>query len=462
MDNMENDEMIIDLRVLLWEMLKKWHIILIVGIIGAIAMGALGAVKNMDTTLEDMSIKELQKEMEDTEINTVKNVISLWQQIDEKLGYKEESVYLSVDWTDEDAACIDYMLNSNKDNKYIRQMYISFIEDGELCSRINQEYNEIDVKCLNELIYYRSNNGRANINEDSEENYDKGDDLNRILSVGIIGKDKEQCEKLQGLVAKHIMKYHDEVAAKYEGHAIEEVGSSISKVIDTNLANTQSTWESQLNTLYTQYQQLYTNLSEQQLALYDKMLDTGKEDEEVESGIINKKYILIGGVLGVFMVAAVIILLSIVKDKVYVQRQITDRIPVRVFGTYGKNNSRFAKSILGDTGRDSEQDFDVMISKIKLYCSQSEIANLYLQDNTVSTNGKDKYKKILDSLTHIGVQCKSVDFTNASDINEEITSSESSVVVVEELGERKSKEVSKNLKELQEMYVMVGGIICVE
>lgn len=460
MDYMENDEMVIDLRVLFWELLKKWKIILIVGIIGAIALGAYGAVKNMDTTLEDMSIKELKKKMEDTDINTVKHAVSLWEQMDEKLKYKEESVYLSIDWTNEDLAHIDYMFNANKDNKYIRQLYISFIEDGELCYRINQEYNEIDVKSLNQLIYYQANNGRVNIGEDSEKNYDKGDDLNRMLSIGIIGKDKKQCEKLLELVEKHMMQYYEEVAAKYEGHTIEELGSSITKVMDTGLASAHSDWETQLNTLYTQYQQLYTSLDEMQLALYDKMIDADKEEED--ESIISKKYILLGGVLGVFVVAAIIVLLSIIRDKVYVQRQITDRIPIRVFGTYGKNNSKFAKSILGDTGTDSEQDFDVMISKIKLYCSQNDVTNLYLQDNTISTNGKDKYKKVFDSLTHIGVPCKNVDFANASDINGDITGAGSCVIVVEELGERKAKEISNNLKELREMFVMVGGIVCVE
>ena len=204
---MENDEVIIDLRVLIWEVLRKWHIIALVCVISAVLFGAFSVYRN-NVANKEVPIEELYEELEPAEITKVHNLVSVQDRIDEKAEYAEESIYMSMNPNDVYATRIDFMFNKNPDNKYIRQMYMSYMFDGELYNEMAKQYSgKIEVKYISELIGYMSNDGRTNINDDSEENYEQGNDLNRLISVRIIGETEEQCLELQSLFSKNVKLY---------------------------------------------------------------------------------------------------------------------------------------------------------------------------------------------------------------------------------------------------------------
>ena len=134
---MENDEVIIDLRVLMWEILRKWHIVLISCIVFAVLAGAFGMHKHKKENAE-VSVEDLSKGLTPAEITKVNNLVSVQKRINEKTEYEKESVYMSLNPYDVDMARTDFMLNKNIDNKYIRQMYVAYMFDGGL-------FNEIEI-----------------------------------------------------------------------------------------------------------------------------------------------------------------------------------------------------------------------------------------------------------------------------------------------------------------------------
>ena len=335
---MENDEVIIDLRVLMWEILRKWHIVLISCIVFAVLAGAFGMHKHKKENAE-VSVEDLSKGLTPAEITKVNNLVSVQKRINEKTEYEKESVYMSLNPYDVDMARTDFMLNKNIDNKYIRQMYVAYMFDGGLFNEIAEEYpGDIDAENLAELIGFVNVGGRVNLNDDSEANFEKGDDLNRILSVRIYGKDKAQCEELQALVVKHVKLYEKEVQKKYNSHSLEEISSSVYKTVDTGMASVKSTYDAQIVALYNEYQVLYNALTETQTALFEKITSTdaeiaengtaGSEPETEETGTgsgISLKYIIVGILAGGFISVVAIVLLTMSNGRIFVQRQITDK-----------------------------------------------------------------------------------------------------------------------------------------
>lgn len=469
---MENDEVVIDLRVLMWEILRKWHIVLISCIVFAVLAGAFGMHKHKTENAE-VSVEDLSKGLKPAEITKVNNLVSVQKRIDEKTEYEKNSIYMSLDPYNVDIARTDFMLNKNADNKYIRQMYVAYMFDGELFNNIAEEYSgDIDAENLAELIGFVTVGGRANLNDDSEANFEKGDDLNRILSVRIYGKDKAQCEELQSLLVKNVKLYEKEVQKKYSNHSLEEISSSVYKTVDTGIASVKSTYDAQIVALYNEYQVLYNALSEAQIALFDKITSTdaeaaedgaaGNETEEDDTGSgISLKYIIVGILAGGFISVVAIVLLTMFNGKIFVQRQITDKGLSRVFGTFGKNKNNIASLVLGDIGTDKTSQLDIIVAKVSVYCKKNGFNEITVIDNCTTETGKSRMKQVTDAIQKSGINCNKVTLAEGDSKYTELCD-KNNVVIIEELGKGTLKALEYMFMQLKDLESKVCGVICVQ
>lgn len=463
---MDNDEVVIDLRVLLWEILRKWQIILIACIVFAAAFGALGAYKYSSSNVE-VPIEDLYDELEPFEVAKVENLVAHQSIIDDKTEYMENSIYLSLDPNNVNVARIDFMLNHNINNKYIRQMYMSFMFDGDMYKKVAAEFSEhVDAKYLIELISYMANNGRTNVNEDSEINYEKGDDLNRLISVKIIAKNKKQSEELQALIVKNVEEYSIEVQKEYEGHSIKKILSSTYQTTDNGVLSAKAANNSQIMDLYNQQKNVYDTLDETQVALYDQLIrqvEGHEEDErEQKSGLRTVlKYIIIGILFGGFIVVAAVAVLTMFNGKIFVQRQITNVGLARVFGTFGQNKSKLARLILGDIGNDKPGSLDIIVAKINTYCNNNNITSLNIINNCVTKSGQSQMGLVIGAVEKSGIKCNQIALSEGGQKYTELCN-KNNIVVIEELGRGTLKELEYMFTQLKDLGSEASGVICVQ
>ncbi len=467
---MENDEVVIDLRVLMWEVLRKWHIILVVCVIFAIASAMFGIHRNKAQSVE-VSPENLYEQLKPAEIVKVNNLVSIQKRIDEKTEYEKNSIYMSLNAYDVDVARTDFILSDNPDNKYIRQMYTTYMFEGGLYNNIIKEYSDdISLENLSELIKIMISDRKVNVNEDSEENYYKGNDLNRVISVRILGRDKKQCQELQSLVIKNVKQYEKSVQSKYNNHSINEVSSNVYKAVDTDIASAKSTYDSQMYSLYNEYQSLYNALSDTQISLFDKLINE-EEDEDVTeekteavqpaSGGISLKYVIVGILAGGFLSVVVVVLLTMFNGKIFVQRQITDRGLARVFGTFGKNKNNIASVVLGDVGTDKTSQLDIIVAKVDVFCKKNDISELVIIDNCTTETGKSRMKSVVDTIQKSGIDCKKVTLSEGDSKYTELCD-KNNIVVIEELGKGTLKALEYMFIQLKDLESKVCGVICVQ
>ena len=467
---MENDEVVIDLRVLMWEILRKWHIILVVCIIFAIASAMFGIHRNKAQSVE-VSPENLYEQLKPAEIVKVNNLVSIQKRIDEKTEYEKNSIYMSLNAYDVDVARTDFILSDNPDNKYIRQMYTTYMFEGGLYNDIIKEYSDdISLENLSELVKITLSERKVNVNEDSEENYYKGNDLNRVISVRILGRDKKQCHELQSLVIKNVKQYEKNVQSKYNNHSIKEVSSNVYKAVDTDIASVKSTYDSQMYSLYNEYQSLYNALSDIQISLFDKLINE-EEDEDVTeekpeavqpaSGGISLKYVIVGILAGGFMSVVVVVLLTMFNGKIFVQRQTTDRGLARVFGTFGKNKNNIASVVLGDVGTDKTSQLDIIVAKVDVFCKKNDITELVIIDNCTTETGKSRMKSVVDTIQKSGIDCKKVTLSEGDSKYTELCD-KNNIVVIEELGKGTLKALEYMFIQLKDLESKVCGVICVQ
>ena len=469
-ETMENDEVVIDLRVLMWEILRKWHIILVVCIIFAIASAMFGIHRNKAQSVE-VSPENLYEQLKPAEIVKVNNLVSIQKRIDEKTEYEKNSIYMSLNAYDVDVARTDFILSDNPDNKYIRQMYTTYMFEGGLYNDIIKEYSDdISLENLSELVKITLSERKVNVNEDSEENYYKGNDLNRVISVRILGRDKKQCQELQSLVIKNVKQYEKNVQSKYNNHSIKEVSSNVYKAVDTDIASVKSTYDSQMYSLYNEYQSLYNALSDIQISLFDKLINE-EEDEDVTeekpeavqpaSGGISLKYVIVGILAGGFLSVVVVVLLTMFNGKIFVQRQITDRGLARVFGTFGKNKNNIASVVLGDVGTDKTSQLDIIVAKVDVFCKKNDITERVIIDNCTTETGKSRMKSVVDTIQKSGIDCKKVTLSEGDSKYTELCD-KNNIVVIEELGKGTLKALEYMFIQLKDLESKVCGVICVQ
>lgn len=467
-ETMENDEVVIDLRVLMWEILRKWHIILVVCVIFAVASGMFGIHKNKAQSVEILP-EDLYEQLKPAEIVKVNNLVAIQRRIDEKAEYEKNSIYMSLNAYDVDVARTDFILSDNPDNKYIRQMYTTFMFEGGLYNNIIKEYKgDVSLENLSELIKIILSDRKVNVNEDSEENYYKGNDLNRIISVRILGKDKKQCQELQSLVIKNVKQYEKSVQSKYNNHSIEEVSSNVYKAVDIDIASAKSTYDSQMYSLYNEYQSIYNALSDTQISLFDKLLsedeDIIEEKEETAqpvSGKISLKYVIVGILAGGFLSVVAIVLITMFNGRIFVQRQITDRGLARVFGTFGKNKNNIASIVLGDVGTDKTSQLDIIVAKVNVYCKKNDVSELVIIDNCTTETGKSRMKNVVDTIQKSGINCKKVTLSEGDSKYTELCD-KNNIVVIEELGKGTLKSLEYMFTQLKDLESKVCGVICVQ
>lgn len=463
---MDNDEVVIDLRVLLWEILRKWQIILIACIVFAAVFGALGSYKHKSSQKE-VPVETLYKSLDPDERAKVENLVAHQGIIDDKTEYMENSIYLSMDPNNVNVARIDFMLDHNTNNKYIRQMYMSFMFDGDMYKKVAAEFSgQVEAKYLVELISYMDNRTRTNVTEDSENNYDRGDDLNRIISVKIIGKNKEQTQELQDLIVKNVEEFSKEVQKEYEGHSIRKILSSTYQTTDNNVLSAKTSNNTQIMDLYNQHKAVYDTLDETQVALYKQLVDQmegHEDDEEVEQSGLGTvlKYIIIGILFGGFVVVAAVVVLTMFNGKIFVQRQITSAGLARVFGTFGQNKNKLARLILGDVGSDKPVSLDIIIAKINTYCNNNNIASLTIINNCATETGKSQMELAIRAIEKSGIKCNEVALSDGGQKYTELCN-KNNIVIIEELGKGTLKELEYMFTQLKDLGSETSGVICVQ
>lgn len=178
------------------------------------------------------------------------------------------------------------------------------------------------------------------------------------------------------IIFQNVELYVKEVQKKYNNHSVEQTLSKAYHTTDGGVSSAKSSYDSQIIALYNEYQTLYNTLDEDQIALYDELVNPEKIGKEKKEEGLSLKYVAIGILFGGFIAVVVIVLLTMSNGKIFVQRQITNRELARVFGTYGRNKNNTARLILGDIGTDKPSQLDIIVAKVSVYCKRKGLLSL--------------------------------------------------------------------------------------
>lgn len=301
----------IDLIQLIKTMLKKFWIMAVAGVVGAVLLGAYKVVPmiqnlNNPEKLEEQeedyqdSLREYEKQQERLE----KEIDNLNTSIERQEEYNEKSVLMQINPFDVQVGAVQYyvdtdyqiILESSYQNPDITNSvlnaYASMATNGTMFNYLQKNMKEeMELRYLQELL---------NVVVDYN---------NRMINIRVIHSDDKACKELLQLVEKCFTGYQATVSENVGSHEMQKVTESFYSTVELNYENTQK------NNIEA-VEKLADSLEDKEKELKD--LEEPKKNENSVTGVIKRaiKYILMGGILGGFAAAAVIFFLIILDTTV--------------------------------------------------------------------------------------------------------------------------------------------------
>ena len=328
----ENYEQEIDLKWLLYRVLRGWRPIVVWAIVIAIVMGAgslgLYGLKCLDP--EYLSKAELAYERAyaswvATGENFQQQMANIEEAKQEQEEYNEKSILMKIDplrdfhasfemYVYYDYQIMPDMAYQNVDlSDRILKAYATYMSNGELYQRIidNVSY-EIERRYLGEIL-------GASVDYGSN-----------MISVSVRHENAEKCQEILAIVEAALKEKYTDIAATIAEHTLTTTNSAAYEAVNLSLQETQKA-----------NRQAVTNLDismqDTARAYEEWLLDKeGAEPtpeytlfEQIKNAI---KMFIIGGVVGAVVVAVVIAFMALMSGKLLNPEDLKSRFGLRVIG----------------------------------------------------------------------------------------------------------------------------------
>ncbi len=301
----------IDLIQLIKAMLKKLWIMVLAGIVGAVLLGAyklIPMIRNLNNP-EALAKQEeaYQDNMDTYEKNLAqieKEIENLNTSIERQEEYNEESVLMQINPYDKAVGTVQYYIDTNYQiileyiyqnpdiTKSVLNAYASIAQNGTMYQYLQDNMKEqMDIRYLQEIV-------KVNV-----------DYTNYMINVSVYHKSEEECEELLRLVKKCFNSYQKTVEEHIGSHDMQMVTESSYITVDLTLEETQKTNRNKVDSLLESLEKKQKEKEELKEPAKNAVSMTGV----IKSGV---KYILVGGILGGFLAAAVIFFMILIDTTI--------------------------------------------------------------------------------------------------------------------------------------------------
>lgn len=289
----------------------------------------------------------------------------------------------------------DYIINYTKDSERdytpeLVSVYREYINSLEMTGKIIEELSlPISQKDFLELI---------SVSVPTEE-----ENVSVIFTISY--PDEKELTKIADAV-KSLMEQKSSELQKMGSHTLQLIRESQGVVVDTALADRKNTFSNNITTLETQLKGLKSNMSTEQISLFDAEVSKmrGENLGEVEPGF-GIVYAILGGILGAFLVCVWIVCKMIFAAKLQLSEEVSSLYGIRLLGEIQTESmkkgflSGIDGFILGLKNRgkkkiSQEQQIKVIATSVSLFCRQQGVDSIYITGSEYEKADKAVLEKL--------------------------------------------------------------------
>ena len=491
---MNTEEREISLIDLLIYVAKGWKSIIACMLVMAVVVGGVQYVRevqnvkayesSLPTTQEEekeqavSTLEQLRESMTDQEILAVTKLVRLEKEHAMQTEYNKESLLMNMNPYDVSIARIKYAVDTNYVTNYVGvthkdmtddivDAYINQLEDSEWRKEALKEAGvEAEVQYFSELISFG----------------DYGDSF----LITIKHSDEKELRKMLPVLKNAIETAKVQIREVYGNHALDLVNESVEVTVDSDIYNLQ---QNRKNTLLSYENNIiaYKNaFNDNQKSLYAGEILVNEEQVAAEEKAaadaaaaalaaapptpqIRVKYLVLGAVLGAFLVCMVRAMAYILSGKLKAEDNVNAYLGVTSLGLIMEDKA-VAKGVVGkiDSWLDSlakrnlgnltkEQQLKMVVSNILLYCEKGNMKEIYLNSSVNCL--EEKAGELLQMLTERGITVKD-GFSILQDASamEEMSKADG-VVFLEQAGKSRYEDLEREVKLCREHEKTVIGLV---
>lgn len=429
-----SNEIILDVKDLLYKVLVRWRSILVALLIGMITLNLVGIMRsykassangenNIVSVVAEKKAALNKNEAENTE-QAYKNYLSLMEKVNSIQEYMSHSVKFQLNANHVPVLTMEYLV-TNQDGKsvYVKESLKEAISSSELSQEILKELKwNCDVSYVGELISTIDNESEKSYQDSLRDMYYSDNDeakKNTIFKVSIMATSQEECDTIAKLVDENIQKSIQSLNI-YGQSTIAQVGTNYEETVCQNLFSDQQTKISNLASIQSSITALKNSLTVNQQEYYEALIDEGTRDEddtkeEVQNPsltiqYINKKYIVLGGLLGIFLCVCFWTAKYCFGKCIHTSKDATMDCKIPMIGEVHMKSAdtkrlgwridrRLTKIfITGKNNETYEQRIELMASDLKVRIEKQKLNVLYLTSSSVSENIVQLQKDVSSAL----------------------------------------------------------------
>ena len=403
---MENQtyEQEVDLKDLILAILRRWRSIIVVGILMAVVMGGYAAVSGSragegesedgQQTYEDaLALYESEKTGLEMEIE------NLEMTLEGLSAYQENSLLMKISPYNKPVASAEVYIDA-ADSQVMRSLakaYTAVLKNENTLEKLYQIL-PLEDQYLLELFSVDSYlQGMVTVEYAADSSTVTstyyGEDIN-MLSIKATAGDQETAGLLLEALLGEMESSEGKLAASIGPHTLNVVDEGISAVVDMELAKKQQDNRDSRS-------QLTTALENSQTA-YDEL----EEPAVPSAGGVSMgrvlKYVVLGGAVGVFLMAFAYCVVYLMSDKIHSEKDLKSRFGIKILGVMpgsgvGKHTFFIDQWLYRLEGRNCsgqmEPAYDLAAANLKNYAGEAK--NLLL----TGTVGEEQMKELAQSLS---------------------------------------------------------------
>lgn len=462
MEPNNNYEQEIDLKDLMFAVLRRWRPIIIIAVVFAVLLGGLKTVKGINQLSDEEYVKKNQdtykmnmEQYTSTKDRLEKEIQNLQDNIESQKEYKEQSILMNINPYDEyvetatfyistDYSIMPGMVYQNPNTATsILKAYMSIAQNGEMYNYVLGKMNsKMGIRYLKELVKI-------------VPDYD-----NNMLDITVIGDTRKTASDVMGYIKDSIASSQENITKAIGEHENNLVDESQFVTVDLELDKTQTEFAANTDQLDISLKEKTKELSE---------LEEPKNSLLSKSSVLKSaiKYAVLGGVLGAFMVVFFLCVAFLMSDKLVSEKELKRRYGIMVLGVFSKHNKKRAFAFIdrwldkleGTSAREMEDSrtFEVVAANAINYIEQDSIRDVIL----VGTVENEKLEQVH---TGLAAMLGSVELTVGGNLGKDASAikkaaSCDAVVIVEQRGNSMFSGIEQELDLVRSLGKKVIGCI---
>lgn len=455
----------ISLEQLIWKMIMGWRVWLILGVLFAVIvpgvqyMRSERAYQGKIKSPTQIEVEQAAKLLTQEEKVDVENVFKIQKRKKKARTYIKKSILMQLDPYKVDELLLTYSVKGTKNDPMIADALTAYviaeldktqIFDG-IIENENPEY-------MDELVSaYKYSGDSAKV---------------KTVEIRVYGRNQEELKEIDGRMQAAMEKKIRELEQTESGAKIILLSTGIKTVVDGEIYDRQQGMQDRYDAETRRITELTANFSEQQKTYLTGLGKTDKEiadeDKPVKNISISKKYILLGGIVGVFLGMCCIAGVYILSGRLREPEELADGFLLRQHGIVVKDGKKkgIDAFLLRLKNRKKvmipeQEAWELAAGNVCLYCRKNEIGHLFITGSEFSKVDEDGRNILKKKLEAQGTQVFFGDNINYDKEALERAGDCEGVLLIELVGWSRYAEIEKQLKTLKNQNMNMIGCITI-